>query len=269
MLGARSLPGTAKGARIGTAFGRQAFITPLDKRPVTARAFAPALLLLKLDSVFYDSVAPMYLMPFSLTTAQIDARTKTVTRRLGWLRLKEGDAVCAVDRCMGLRKGQTVRRLAVLRIDTIVREPLRRMLDEPDYGQQECLREGFGPGTSCPGPSEFVDFFCRSHMGCTPETTITRIAFSFQQRPAQPEYEAEIRAWLNCGAGADSAELRMEQEMRAIGRYWAEGRPPYNVVSNLWPESLQLLLPGMAPQHQHEPQTFRPNLVGIPALSPA
>lgn len=209
----------------------------------------------------------MYLMPFSLTAAQIDARTKTVTRRMGWLRLKEGDAVCAVERCMGLRKGQTVRRLAVLRIDSIVREPLQRMLEEPDYGQQECLREGFGPGSSCPGPSEFVEFFCRTHKGCTPETTITRIAFSFQQRPAQPDYEAEIRAWLSCGAGADIA---VEHEVRAIGRYWAEGWPPYNVVSKLWPQSLQLPLPGMEPPpHQRDAQAFRPNLVGIPALSAA
>lgn len=188
----------------------------------------------------------MYLMPFSLTTGQIDARSKTVTRRLGWLRLKEGDSLCAVEKCMGLPKGQTVRRLAVLRVDSVLREPLRRMLDDPAYRNAECVREGFGPGTACPTPLDFVNFFCRSHKGFVPEMTVSRIAFSYVHRPGLATYRAEIRGWLERGASPEDPDERIDAELSAIGRYWADGWSPYRVVSKLWPESLQLLLPGMA-----------------------
>lgn len=55
-------------------------------------------------------------MSFMLTTEQIEARTKTVTRRMGF----------------------------------------------PDMT-----------------PAEFVEFFCASHAGCTPETEVNRIEFEY------------------------------------------------------------------------------------------
>lgn len=45
-------------------------------------------------------------MSFALTTDQILAGTKTVTRRLGWLRLQPGDHLRPVRKCMGLRPGE-------------------------------------------------------------------------------------------------------------------------------------------------------------------
>lgn len=109
-------------------------------------------------------------MSFSLTTPQVLARTKTVTRRLGWTFLKPGDHVQAVEKGMGLRKGEQFRRLAVLRVEDVTREGLREGLSQSDV-----VREGFSGMT----PAEFVDMFCRTHRGCTPDTVITRIEFSY------------------------------------------------------------------------------------------
>ena len=63
-------------------------------------------------------------MSFALTTEQIRARTKTVTRRLGWEFLKPGDLVQAVVKCQGLKKGEKVEPLAELRIVAVRRESL-------------------------------------------------------------------------------------------------------------------------------------------------
>lgn len=48
-------------------------------------------------------------MSFALTPDQITARTKTVTRRVGWHGLKPGDRLRAVYKSMGLKKGETAR----------------------------------------------------------------------------------------------------------------------------------------------------------------
>lgn len=122
----------------------------------------------------------MRLMSFALTEQQILDHTKTVTRRLGWLYLKRGDLVRPVRKCMGLKRGA---RPVVLRepllIEDVRREPLRAMLDDLDYGFAECVREGFGQHPDYRWPSAFVDMFCVTHRGCTPETVITRIEFSY------------------------------------------------------------------------------------------
>ncbi len=117
-------------------------------------------------------------MSFALTTEQVMDGTKTVTRRLGWLHLKPGDKVRPVLKCMGLRPGEKV---VPLRdpLTTVGkrREPLRRLIDEPEYGRDECRREGF-PLLS---PAEFVSMFCATHKGCTPDTVVTRIKFDYGQ----------------------------------------------------------------------------------------
>ncbi len=117
---------------------------------------------------------------FALTTTQIMEGTKTVTRRLGWLHAKPGQLLRPVRKCMGLRPGE---KLDVLRdpigIVSVRREPLRAMLDDLDYGLRECELEGFGAHPDYRWPSAFVEFFCASHKGCTPETIVTRIEFEF------------------------------------------------------------------------------------------
>ena len=109
-------------------------------------------------------------MSFQLTTAQILDRSKTVTRRMGWRFLKPGALIQAVEKGMGLKKGEKVRRLAVLRVVGVTREALREGLSQSDVA-----REGF-PEFS---PRQFEAMFCKSHKGCTPDTVVTRIEFEY------------------------------------------------------------------------------------------
>lgn len=122
----------------------------------------------------------MRAMSFALTTAQILDGSKTVTRRLGWLHARVGDRVRPVRQAMGLRRGQ---RLEVLRdpitIVDVRREPLRALLDDRDYGIRECGLEGFGEHPLYRDPFWFVEWFCSTHRGCTPDTLVTRLAFVY------------------------------------------------------------------------------------------
>lgn len=109
---------------------------------------------------------------FSLTTDQIRDRSKTVTRRVGWKFLKVGDELNACVKCMGLRPGEKIERLARIRVVDVRREPL----DSPYYGQKgllEARREGFDFSWH-----KFVAMFCQ-HMGCEPDQIVTRIEFEY------------------------------------------------------------------------------------------
>jgi hypothetical protein len=113
----------------------------------------------------------MRLMAFSLTTPQVQARTKTVTRRsgFGWLSLKPGMRVQAVEKGMGLKKGEKVNRLAVLRIVDVRLEPLIAI------DQADVAAEGFPEMT----PHDFVAFFCRTHRGVEPTHQVVRVEFEY------------------------------------------------------------------------------------------
>lgn len=54
------------------------------------------------------------------------------------------------------------------------------MLDDIDYGFEECALEGFGQHPVYRWPSAFVAMFCATHKGCTPETVVTRIEFDYR-----------------------------------------------------------------------------------------
>lgn len=115
----------------------------------------------------------MWNMSFALTTEQIRNKTKTVTRRMGWRRLKAGDLVRPVERVMGFRKGEKMQALGpVLRVVDVRREPLLAIADEGDDGP---VAEGFPEMT----PKKFVAFFCKANRGCTPCTEVTRIEFEY------------------------------------------------------------------------------------------
>jgi hypothetical protein len=118
---------------------------------------------------------------FMLTTQQIRERTKTVTRRNGWTFLKAGDVLCAVEKSQGLGKGGKIKRLCLIRVKNVKCEPLRSMIDDLDYGFEECEREGF-PDV---GPNEFVAMFCRSHKKTTADSIITRIEFEYVDEEAR------------------------------------------------------------------------------------
>lgn len=103
---------------------------------------------------------------FALTTPQFLDGSKTVTRRLGWMKLRPGDVLCAVEKSQGLKKGETVKKLGTTRVVNVRREQLREI--EPS----DCDLEGFPEYD----PYQFMYMFCE-HNGCTPDTLVTRIEF--------------------------------------------------------------------------------------------
>lgn len=118
---------------------------------------------------------------FALTTPQIVAGTKDVTRRMGWQFLKVGDLLRPVRKCMGLRPGEKVEVLrAPIRVIDVRRVPLCRMIDEPAYGHDEVRREGCAASEHYAEPAAWVSMFCATHMGCTPERVVTRIEFTYE-----------------------------------------------------------------------------------------
>lgn len=105
-------------------------------------------------------------MSFFLTTPQILAGTKTVTRRLGWAFLKPGERFCAVEKCQGLKAGEHVNRLAECEVVSVRRERLDAIT------AADVALEGFPDLT----PEAFVDLFCRANR-CESEIEVTRIEF--------------------------------------------------------------------------------------------
>jgi len=65
----------------------------------------------------------MRLMSFAATVPQMRARTKTVTRRLGWTTLKAGDQLLACAKTRGV-KVEDREELGVIEVVSVRREPL-------------------------------------------------------------------------------------------------------------------------------------------------
>jgi hypothetical protein len=116
----------------------------------------------------------MRFMSFSLTTPQIKAGTKTVTRRLGWADLKPGEQVMACVKCMGIPKGGHVEKIRVIECVSNREEPLCQMTNVLAYGDAEVKREGFPKMT----PQQFVDMFCK-HMKVEAWECVNRVEFRY------------------------------------------------------------------------------------------
>jgi hypothetical protein len=117
-------------------------------------------------------------MSFALTEPQILAQTKDVTRRLGWDFLKVGDLLQPIRKGMGLKRGETIVKIGgPIKVARKDRERLDTLLKAAHYRFSECSREGF----PIMKPDEFVEMFCRTHRGCTPERVITRIEFTYTE----------------------------------------------------------------------------------------
>lgn len=115
----------------------------------------------------------------ALTTRQVRARAKTVTRRLGWEFLKAGDRLQVCEKCMGRKKGEPLVKLAVVEVVEVRREKLCALSDDPAYGVAELIKEGFGNDPALCWPCDWIVWFCASHKGCTSDTTVTRIAWRY------------------------------------------------------------------------------------------
>lgn len=112
-------------------------------------------------------------MSFALTKQQIIDETKTVTRRRGWKKLKPGQLFWAAEKCMGLKPGEKIKRLKLLRC--VRNEAV--VLNGPTLTIADVAREGF-PDLS---PVEFVEMFCRE-MDCKPDAEVQRIEFEYVGR---------------------------------------------------------------------------------------
>lgn len=112
---------------------------------------------------------------FSMTKDAFINRTKDVTRRDGWINLVANVVLNGCEKCQGLKRGEKVNKLALIKTVNVRREPLCRMTDDPEYGKAEVIREGFPELT----PEQFVAKFCKGHAGVTPDTIITRIEYVY------------------------------------------------------------------------------------------
>lgn len=109
----------------------------------------------------------MRLISFSMTEPAFVAGTKTVTRRLGWAGLTRGARLVAVDKAIGLKAGESPRRLGVIEVVSVRRERLDAITPE------DVVAEGVENVST---PESFVAGFCKA-MRCEPDTLVTRIEF--------------------------------------------------------------------------------------------
>ncbi len=105
---------------------------------------------------------------FALTTPQFIAGTKTVTRRNGWIKLKAGDRLMAVEKGMGLKRGEKVKKLGVIEVVSVKRETLKDIYHEHEGAK----REGFPDWTEW----AFIEFYCKVNK-VLPGSPVTRIEF--------------------------------------------------------------------------------------------
>lgn len=118
------------------------------------------------------------LMSVSLTEDQVRARTKTITRRQGWSYLRPGERLTLCRKVMGRRRGEPLVRIVDVEVLDIRREPLDAITAD------DVRAEGFPDMT----PTQFVEFFCATHKGCTPASEVTRIHWRYLDHdPHSPE----------------------------------------------------------------------------------
>jgi hypothetical protein len=107
---------------------------------------------------------------FALTTEQFKNRTKTVTRRPGWLFLKPGDVLMGCRKCMGLKSGEKIERLGLIRVVNTRRERINQIT------AGDVVKEGFPDMDK----AQFLRFFLseiRPKQGAL--TIVTRIEFEY------------------------------------------------------------------------------------------
>lgn len=114
-------------------------------------------------------------MSFAATVKQIKNRSKTVTRRNAWAGLQPGTVLKAVEKSMGLKKGQRAVCLAMIRVVSVREEPLEMIT------QEDCIKEGF-PGL---GPEDFIMMYQIVNPGTMRETIVRRIEFEYLEEQCE------------------------------------------------------------------------------------
>ncbi|MCJ7698534.1 MAG: hypothetical protein MUO73_09430 [Thermoplasmata archaeon] len=112
---------------------------------------------------------------FSMTKEQFRNRTKTVTRRIGWKHLKPSTVLCGVEKAQGLKKGEKVVKMGLIRVVNVRIEWLYELIDNLEYGKAEVIKEGFPDMT----PVQFFGFFIEHNDFDYTEEKVTRIEFEY------------------------------------------------------------------------------------------
>ncbi len=107
-------------------------------------------------------------MSFSMTKPQVRARTKTVTRRVGWLHARAGHIYNAVEKGMGLKPGEKIVRMDTIRVISARRERIDAITPE------DVIAEGF-PGWTT---DQFIELYCKANRQ-KPDDLTTRIEFEY------------------------------------------------------------------------------------------
>lgn len=119
------------------------------------------------------------LMSVSMTEDAVLARTKDVTRRIGWRNVKVGQRLTLCRKVMGRRKPdgsvEPLVRLVDVEVVSERWERLNLMIRLPLYGAREVAREGF-PGMD---PEEFVRRYFTEAQGIQPDAHVHRIEWRY------------------------------------------------------------------------------------------
>lgn len=107
-------------------------------------------------------------MSCALTTKQVEAEEKDVTRRLGWWNLKVGERIQLCEKCMGRGPDEPLVRLKVVEVISTRAEKLNAIT------QDDVRREGFPDKT----PAQFIEMFCYA-MRCKPDQIVNRIEWKY------------------------------------------------------------------------------------------
>lgn len=107
-------------------------------------------------------------MSCSFTTEQAENKTKTVTRRLGWWFLKAGDIIQLVEKAMGLKRGEKIKKIHLVRIKSSAEEPLCNI------SRAEVIKEGFPHWTT----EGFIRMFCANNK-CGRYVKVNRIEWVY------------------------------------------------------------------------------------------
>jgi hypothetical protein len=116
------------------------------------------------------------LMSCTLTEQAVVDRTKTVTRRTGWLMLRPGDRLTLCRKVMGRRKGDPLVRLAEVEVTSVRRERLSA-ITAADVGREGVGWEMFGLDRP-PSPAEWVAWFS-AEQRVDSDAYVTRIEWRY------------------------------------------------------------------------------------------
>lgn len=120
----------------------------------------------------------MRLISVAHTADQVLDRSKDVTRRLGWLKLRPGTILQPVRQAQGLKKGQKVEPIGgPVVVRSVRRERLNKLLGRA-YGDDEARREGFPQMSG----RRFLEHYCET-FGVTGSTVVTRIVWEYLELP--------------------------------------------------------------------------------------